>query len=303
MGKRIVITGAAGFVGGNIIRQANEMDNYTFFGIDIYDMSFSQNNLYSQAFDLLNREELYEFLEKIKPDVIVHLAALSNIDYCETNKEQAEKINVDITRNIVEFCQNYSSRLIYFSSDSIFDGKRGLYREEDIPRPLHYYGQTKVKSEGIVKDAIDNFVIIRPSLIMGLPVGENGNSFLWRMIKSMKKGNAVAFPKSEIRSPVDVITLSRAILELANHDYTGILHISGNDVINRYDMAKRIADNLGYPTELVIDRKPEISSGRAPRPKDVSLDNSRAKKILKTRMVGLDRGIQLVIENAEDKDI
>jgi dTDP-4-dehydrorhamnose reductase len=135
---------------------------------------------------------------------------------------------------------------------------------------------------------------------MGFPVREAGNSFLWRMVNTLGRGEAVAFPRSEVRSPIDVITLSQAILELANHSYCGILHLSGNNALSRFDMAKRIADKLGYPTNLVVDKKPSIETGRAPRPRDVSLCNNRAKMILKTPMLDLNEGIDLIFKNMRD---
>ncbi|RKX85379.1 MAG: hypothetical protein DRP57_03855 [Spirochaetes bacterium] len=304
MATKIMITGGAGFVAGNIIVQSlNLKEDVNIIAIDRYKAYYSQENLSFYTADLLDTLELNRILKENNPDVIVHLAALSDIDYCEAHKEIAEKINTGVTGVIADFCRASGCRLIYFSSDSVFDGKKGLYTEEDIPKPLHFYGKTKVASENIIKKSLTNCVIIRPSLIMGLPVLDEGNSFLWRMIKSMKRGEKAAFPKSEIRSPADVITLSRAVLELALKSYNGYLHISSNDVLTRYDMAKRIAKRLGYPAELVIDKKPDVSSGRAPRPADVSLDNSRAKRILKTPMVGLDEGLNLIIENRGEKEL
>ncbi len=309
--KRILITGGAGFVAGNIIKQSL---NFTFFyseqkdeikiiALDRSRETYKQNNLVWRTADLLEENNLQRILKNSNPDVIIHLAALSDIDYCKANKGIAEKINVGVTKNIVDFCSDTGCRLIYFSSDSVFDGRKGLYKEEDIPEPLHFYGKTKIASENIIRGAIDNYVIIRPSLIMGLPVFEGGNSFLLRMIKSLKSGEQVAFPKAEIRSPVDVITLSRSVLELSLISYTGNLHIAGNDILTRYDMAKRIAEKLSYPAGLIIDKKPEVLSGRAPRPADVSLDNSRAKRVLKTPMAGLDKGLDLIIENRGNKTL
>ena len=304
MSFKIMVTGGAGFVAGNIIRQSlNLKEKVDIVALDRYEAAYRQENLSFYTADLLDRAKLNHILEENKPDVIVHLAALSDIDYCEAHKDIAEKINTGVTEVLADFCKVSGCRLIYFSSDSVFDGKKGLYTEEDIPEPLHFYGKTKVASENIIKKKLNNRVIIRPSLIMGLPVLEEGNSFLWRMIKSLKKGEQVAFPKSEIRSPADVITLSRSVLELALASYNGCLHISSNDVLSRYDMARRIADRLNYPVDLVIDKKPDVSSGRAPRPADVSLDNSRAKRILKTPMVGLDRGLELIIENRGEKEL
>ena len=235
--------------------------------------------------------------------MVIHTAALSDIDYCQAHQEDAERVNVGITQTLVNLCAGVGGRMIYFSSDSIFDGRKGKYVEEDLPEPLHFYGHTKVQGEKTVQQGGDDWVIIRPSLVVGLPVLEAGNSFLWRMIKELKQGRTVAFPQQEIRSPLDAITLSRAVLELAGNNYRGVLHLSGNDAMNRFDMAQRIVDKLGYPSESVIDKKPVVDSGRAKRPRDVSLLNTRAKAVLDTPMLDFDRALDLVIENKGKKAV
>lgn len=299
MARNVLITGAGGFVAGNIITQAGE--EVTFHGLEKVPTDLAGDNLIWHVLDLQDSDALGEIFSTVQPEAVIHTAALSDIDYCQAHQEDAERVNIGITRTLVNLCAGAGVRMIYFSSDSIFDGRKGNYVEEDLPEPLHFYGQTKVQGEKIVQQGCDNWVIIRPSLIVGLPVLEAGNSFLWRMIKELKKGRTVAFPKQEIRSPLDAITLSRAVLELAGNDYTGILHLSGNDTMNRFEMAQRIVDKLGYPPESVIDKKPVVDSGRAQRPRDVSLTNVRARAVLATPMLDFDRALELIIENKGDK--
>jgi dTDP-4-dehydrorhamnose reductase len=299
MDRTVLVTGAGGFVAGNIITQGGK--GVTFHGLEKVPADLSGDNLIWHAIDLRDADALGEIFSAIAPDVVIHTAALSDIDYCQAHQEEAEQVNVGITRTLVDLCAGARARMIYFSSDSIFDGRKGKYVEEDPPAPLHFYGKTKVQGEKIVQQGCDDWVIIRPSLIVGLPVLEAGNSFLWRMIKELKLGRTVAFPKQEIRSPLDVITLSRAVLELAGNNYRGILHISGNDTMNRFDMAQRIVGKLGYPTDSVIDKKPVVNSGRAQRPRDVSLNNARAKAVLATPMLDFDQALELIIENKGDK--
>lgn len=301
MVRNVLITGAGGFVAGNIITRAGE--GMTVHGLEKVPTDLAGDNLIWHVLDLQDSDALGEIFSTVQPEVVIHTAALSDIDYCQSHQEDAERVNVGITRTLVDLCAGAGVRMIYFSSDSIFDGRKGKYVEEDPPAPLHFYGKTKVQGEKIVQQGCDNWVIIRPSLVVGLPVLEAGNSFLWRMIKELKQGRTVAFPKQEIRSPLDVITLSRAVLELAGNNYRGILHISGNDTMDRFDMAQRIVGKLGYPPESVIDKKPVVNSGRAQRPRDVSLINVRAKAVLATPMLDFDQALELVIEYKGDKEL
>ena len=290
---KILITGGSGFLGGNIIREADP--NTEIISIDARAQKYSRKNLQSEVIDLTDIPGLIQILEKYSPDAIIHTAAISDIDYCEAHQDIAEEVNINVVIAIADYCKKHEIKMIHFSSDSVFDGKKGNYIEEDKPMPLHYYGRTKAAGEQIVSEGLDRWNIIRPSLIMGLPVEDSGNSFLWKMIKELKTGNTVSFPAEEIRTPVDAVTLSRAVLELTESDINGFFHLSGNTVVNRYEMALRICQFLKYDQNLVESKKPAVSSGRAPRPADVTLDNSKAKKILTTPMITLEEGLELIV--------
>jgi dTDP-4-dehydrorhamnose reductase len=301
MARTVLVTGGGGFLGANILMRAES--GYALHAIDQNPAALERENLTWHALDLQDRKALQYLLLDLKPDFVIHTAALSDIDYCEANPQKAEAVNVGVTLQIAELCRRTGARLIFFSSDSVFDGKKGRYRETDAPEPLNQYARTKVKAEKGIVDILANHVIIRPSLIMGLPVLESGNSFLWRLIQSLRSGTRSAFPSAEIRSPVDVITLSRATLETALLSFTGILHVAGNDRLSRYDMARRIAQALGYPAELIVDTEPQVAKGRARRPADASLDNTRTKSILTTPMKDFGEALQLIIENKGNKEL
>ena len=301
MGIKILLTGGSGFIGGNIIREADS--DSEIISVDTREQSYTRKNLKSVVQDLTDLPGLIRVLERYKPDIIIHAAAMSDIDFCEANQGLADKVNIDITRTIADYCRKHDIKMIQFSSDSVFDGKKGGYVEEDKPLPLHYYGRTKLAGEKIVSDGLRRWNIIRPSLIMGLPVEDSGNSFLWKMIKELKAGNKVSFPKEEIRTPVDAVTLSKAVLELADSEINGFFHLSGNTVINRYEMALRICRYLKYDQKLVEQKKPSISTGRAPRPADVSLDNKKAVRLLTTAMKSLEEGLKLVVSKKGDMEV
>jgi dTDP-4-dehydrorhamnose reductase len=301
MARTLLVTGGGGFLGANIIMHAGSGD--ALHAIDQNPAALERKNLTWHALDLQDHVVLQDLVLTLKPDVVVHTAALSDIDYCEANPLKAEAVNVGVTLQIAELCLRTGARLVFFSSDSVFDGKKGRYRETDAPEPLNQYARTKVRAEKGIARILANHVIVRPSLIMGLPVLESGNSFLWRLVQSLRSGTRSAFPDSEIRSPVDVITLSQAVLEIALLGFTGILHIAGNDRLSRYDMALRVARALGYPTELIVDTKPQVANGRALRPADASLDNTKAKSVLTTSMRDFDDALRLIIDNKGNKEL
>jgi len=301
MAIKVFVTGGGGFLGGNIIRES--VSGFNILSVDSSVQSYEQFNLKTVVQDLTDSQGLIKTLEEYRPNVIIHTAAISDIDYCESHKGVAEKVNIGVTRFLVQYCRIKDIKLIYFSSDSVFDGRKGDYVEDDIPSPLHYYGKTKVKGEKIVSSTLKKWNVIRPSLIMGLPVEDSGNSFLWKMIKNLKEKSSVAFPVEEIRTPIDAVTLSRAVLELVDSDINGFLHLSGNSVMNRYEMALKICSFLDYDPSSVEPKKPVVDTGRAVRPADVSLNNSKAKKLLKTPMRTLEEGLELIVSRKGEMEI
>ncbi|MDP3176984.1 MAG: SDR family oxidoreductase [Spirochaetaceae bacterium] len=301
MASTILVTGGAGFLGANILMQAGR--ETCVHALDLAPLRIGRKNLVWHALDLSDQEALKRLFHDLRPNAVIHTAALSDIDFCEANPEKAEAVNVDASLRIAELCKSAGARLIYFSSDSVFDGKKGWYAETDALGPINQYARTKVAAEAGIARICSDHVIIRPSLIMGLPVLESGNSFLWRLIQSLKSGIPSGFPSAEIRTPVDVITLSRATLECAAADFTGPLHLAGNDRLSRYEIGLRIARALGYDEALIMDKKPEIATGRALRPADASLDNARARSLLATPMKGFDEALRLVIDCKGEKEL
>jgi len=185
---------------------------------------------------------------------------------------------------------------VFCSTDTIFDGEHAPYKEEDIPGPVNLYAETKVEAERIVQSLGPQAVIARLSLVVGLPVLGAGNSFLARMVATLREGRSVGMTEYEIRTPVDVITVGRALLELAAGGQRGIFHIAGSSRVNRFELAQTAADRFGLPRSLVIRQPASSTPGRAARPRDVSLSNRKAAAELKTPMRTLDDGLSLILE-------
>ncbi len=289
--KKLLVTGFGGFVAGSVIARA--VHNWEVYGMDRVDALEYGGNVNYYTLDLTDTKRLAELFKQIRPDAVIHTAAIADIDFCQNNQQLAEEVNVGVTRYLAQLCQANGAKLVFCSTDTVFDGKKGFYVEEDKPNSVNFYAETKVRAENIIRETIENAVISRSSLVMGLPVIGKGNSFLARTIEKLKAGENVKFPENEIRTPIDIITLGRALEELAGNNFRGTLHLSGNDRLTRYEMARRIAERLGYSPGLIIATNSNAMPGRAPRPDDASLNNSKAKKILETPMRSLIEGLDL----------
>jgi dTDP-4-dehydrorhamnose reductase len=290
---KLLVTGMNGFVAGSIIAHARK--DWEIHGVDVTEPFGLPEDVHSYKVDLLDKALVSDLFSRVKPDAVIHTAAIANIDVCENNKDLAWKVNVGITENIAKFCKEYGAKMIVCSTDSVFDGEKGYYTEKDEPHAVNYYAETKVAAEKIVLGSSEKNIVTRLALVMGLPVLGKGNSFLADTIEKLGKGESVKFPENEIRTPIDVVTLGSALAELAGCSYGGIVHLSGNTRINRYEMAVQIAEKLGFSKNLIESTDSNAMPGRAPRPNDASMDNSLAKRLLKTHMRTLAEGLELTL--------
>jgi dTDP-4-dehydrorhamnose reductase len=298
--KRLLVTGYGGFVAGSLLWQAG--DEWDVHAICRSLSPEQREGFRSWQFDLCDRVKLRKTFAEMKPDAVVHTAAIADIDYCQSHQDIAEQVNVEVTVELAKLCGDNGAKLIFCSTDSIFDGQKGMYTEEDEPHAVNFYAETKIRGEQAVREFAGQSVAARLSLVMGLPVLGAGNSFLAKMISTLEAGNEMKFPENEIRTPVDVITLGQSLLELARNDFSGTLHLAGNTRINRYEMGCKIAERLEYSTDLIIATDSNAMEGRAPRPNDASLNNSKACNVLNTPMLTLMDELDLVISSKEKQN-
>ncbi len=252
-------------------------------GFDVY-ATFHQNTLNEKncfPLDITQKNAVDTFMEKINPDIVVLAAAYTNVDDCEKNKEKAFETNVQGTRNIAHAAEKNNARLVYISTDYVFDGKKGLYKEEDSTNPINYYGRTKLDGEDAVKNICSQFVIARTSVIYG----SNKRNFVTWIIETLKIGEPASIVTDQFVSPTLNIDLAEQILGLINEDARGIFHTAGGQRISRYEFCGVIAEVFGLDKNLINPIKMEDMSWIAKRPVDSSLDVSKISRIKKPYIV------------------
>jgi dTDP-4-dehydrorhamnose reductase len=291
--KKLIVTGAHGFVAGSVLAQAG--DQWQTHAISRSQPLAQRDNLCWHVCDPLAPGRLAQLFHEVQPDAVIHAAAVADIDFCQAHPDLARTVNVDFTRAVATQCAESGARLVFCSTDTIFDGENAPYDEADLPGPVNLYAETKVEAEQIVARLGAQAVIARLSLVVGLPVIGAGNSILVRMISTLREGRTVAAPEQEVRTPVDVITAGRALLELAAGGHHGIFHLAGHDRLNRFVMAQKIALRFGFPRQLLAAQA-TTGPGRAMRPRDVSLANAKACANLKTPMLPFDEALSLIMK-------
>lgn len=292
--KRLLVTGSNGFVAGSVIAQAR--GDWEVHGIGRREPPDEPRDVHFHQADLLEKKEVNELFVEIRPEAVIHSAAIADIDFCQNNRELAYRSNVEVTEFLGNLCEEYGSSFVFCSTDNVFDGKRGFYSEKDTPNPVNFYGETKVHAEELVRSSKTRGVVARIALVIGLPVIGRGNSFLSGAIERWKSRRSGEYPENEIRTPIDIITVGKALIELAREDHDGIFHLAGNSRLNRFEMAREIAEHLGYDLDLIQSVNSNEVSERAARPDDASLENSKTRSLLETPMLSLVEGLDLTME-------
>lgn len=295
MNKKILIFGGGGFVGGNLAAVAHQ--NAWDVCIATHSIKPGLNFIQQKTINITQLEHVDAIIADFEPQVVVNLAAMAAIDEVEKERELAWQVNVGGAKNVAKNCARRGIRHIYFSSDAVFDGKASSYAEDSLPNPLNYYGYTKVEAEkGVLKSHPDS-VVVRISLVLGFPLS-SGNSFFAGLETKLKYGKDIPTPKEEVRTPVDVITLSESILELAESNFFGILHIGSTDFIDRFALTRKIAQKMGYDEEIVVLPDPmDFQLDRAPRHKNGIIAVTKAQNLLTTRLLSVDEGIQRAFDD------
>jgi dTDP-4-dehydrorhamnose reductase len=282
--KRILVTGASGFVGSSLMRHLTGL-GYEVMGIDT---TYKGQIV---ACDVSNESEFSLLLGRIKPDIIVHCAARKNLPDCEENKAAAFATNSLSTETIAAYAKEAHAKVIYLSSDVVFDGQQGNYVPTDSMRPINWYGKTKTFSEIILR-TVDNVAICRTALVIGelndeyqeLLNTELKNDVLINqtllpqyVYRRLRDSKTVRLPATIISNPTPVELLCEIISRIIEQDARGVFHATGPDALSRRDTGLLIAKIFDFDEQLVIEDDANISSLR---PCDISMNSSETFKQL-----------------------
>ena len=268
---KILVTGASGLLGTKIVNSINNSEIYgTYYQNPV-------NFSYGKTLKLdVSKRNAANLIRKTAPDVVVHTAAFTNVDRCERDRKKAYQINVEGTRNVALGAKN--SKVVYISTDYIFDGEVGMYHENDKPNPVSYYGQTKLEGEQIVQEICDNYIIARTSVLYGWHTRLN---FVSWVIHELQKGNKINIVTDQFNSPTLVDDLAEQIITLIERDKRGIFHTAGGERISRYEFVNDIAQIFELDQTLITPVTSDRMNWIARRPKDSSLAVEKISKIKK----------------------
>jgi len=290
--EKLIVTGASGLLGSKIVELASEDYEVT----PLYNTKQLHHN--SLKLDITDQKRVLNLFNELKQKIVIHTASETNVDKCETEKEHAWKINAEGTRNIALACSKANAKLVYISTDYVFDGEKGSYIEEDKPNPINYYGVTKLEGENQVVQHCKNYVILRTSVLYGWhPWKQN---FATWTINQLKQNKEITVVENHYNTPTLADNLAEIIIEAVQKDPQGLYHASGSQRISRYEFAKQIAKIFNLDQSLIKPIKmSRLTAWVAKRPKDSSLSTDKIQKQLKTKPLNVAEGLDRMKKEAE----
>ncbi len=268
--KRLLITGAGGFLGSQLVDIAK-------LKYDVYGISLNSNiNLTEDKSYYINvgdQELLERTLAIIQPDFIIHCAAISSEGGCRKDPSNSYKTNVSSTITIAKYCTKKNVRLIFTSSDLVFDGENEPYEEDANVIPAMVYGQQKRQAE-IELQSFSNTVSVRVPLLYGLSTGER-SGLLTQFVKSSKEGKNQNLFTDEYRTPAFSKDIASFLIQLLDIEYHGILHLGGKERISRYELGKLFCKHLKLDESLLVPFK-QVDINMIYRPSDASMNSELA---------------------------
>ena len=295
MKKTILITGANGLLGQKLVELLVQQST-----VDLIATAKGENRLPNSAgyryvsLDITNSGEVNTVFDTYQPDVVIHTAAMTNVDTCETDHTGCELLNVTAVAYLIEACQKHDTFLCHLSTDFIFDGTDGPYTEEAIPNPISVYGASKLRAEKLLETSSIRWAIARTVLVFGIVSDMSRTNIILWVKKSLEEGNQINVVTDQFRTPTLAEDLAMGCWLIAHKEAQGIFNISGSDFLTPYEMAIKTANFYGLPVELIKQADASTFSQPAKRPPRTGFILDKARRDLGYQPRTFDEGIALM---------
>ncbi len=288
--KKILIIGGSGFVSTNLIKYLpKDWEIFTTYNSNI----IKNKKLKSFKINLLdNPKEIVSIIQNTKPDYIVDTVAFPSVDFCEENHPIADKLHIDATKIISKISSKTNSKLIFLSTDAVFEGELNKkYLETDVPKPVNYYGFTKLKAEEVVLSASKNNVVLRTAVIYGSSIQSRFTNWVLSYLREQKLVDPFI---DQYNSPTLVDDLSQAIVKILKNNISGLFHATGPTCVNRYDFALMLAKEFALDSNLIKPVTSFEKKQNALRPVSTCLNSSKLESQINFNFRDLKTGISFI---------
>lgn len=293
---RVLVTGANGLLGQKLLEilrldssvqvLATSRGNSRLFHLP--------DNITYESLDITNEQQVMTMVSEFSPDVIIHTAAMTNVDQCEEEREACWEINVTAVKYLVEVAELCDAHFIHLSSDFIFSGEEGPLREEAIPAPVNYYGESKLAAEEIVKSSNTTWAIARTVLVYGVTLEMSRSNIILWVKNSLEKGESINVVNDQWRTPTLAEDLARGCMLIADKKAEGVFNISGRDFLTPYEMAIETANYFDLDSSLIKETDGSKFKQKAKRPPKTGFIIDKAQKELGYHPRSFIEGIEIV---------
>ena len=287
--KRVLITGASGMLGATLVKLWS--NKYNIFSTSR--INFSDNTAKNYKIFDLKSENYEELNEWVKPDIIIHCAAITNVDYCEENPEEAMIINGESVRKLIDFAPN--AKLIFISTDAVFSCQTHLANENSLTGPENIYGKSKECGESFIKNSLKNSCIVRTTIV-GKNINTHKQGFVEWIINSIKRGNHITLFNDVFFTPISIWHLANELEWIINNDVPKILHVSGAEITTKYEFGYKLCKEMGLNNSLIKIGSINDAKFKAKRAKDQTLDSSYYISISKHKLPNFEDNIKTLIK-------
>lgn len=266
--SRVLITGANGLLGQALVARLSRRPEY-----DVLATARDAEPRYEGAscgyapLDITDPDALARLFEDFTPGVVINCAAMTQVDQCEEDRRTCWEVNAEAVEDMARLCRTHSARLIQVSTDFVFDGADGPYREDARPNPVNFYGRSKLAAENVTREAgMDQWAIARTVLVYGTATAMSRSNFVLWVVDQLGQGNRIRVVTDQFRTPTYVEDLADGIERIVRYRKTGVYHLSGRELLSVYDFAHTVAEVYGLDAALIDPTtSAELGQG-APRP-------------------------------------
>jgi dTDP-4-dehydrorhamnose reductase len=284
----ILITGSSGLLGANFVSVAHDRDEKLVAAS--YQHAVPSVATESVRADLTNTDVVEKLIRSLRPEWIVHCAAMTDVDRCEVRPDEAWMLNSTMACNLAAAAHRHGASFVYVSTDSVFDGETGNYSEQDIPRPLNIYARSKLAGENGVKQHAGHSLLIRTN-IYGWNIQRKLSLAEW-IISRLEAGEAVSGFHDVIFTPILVNDLSEIILDMMERRLEGLYHVAGSQSCSKYEFARCLANVFGLDEELISPLSISDSHLTSLRPRKTSLQTSKVSRAIGKSMPDVRAGLE-----------
>eukprot|EP01133_Synstelium_polycarpum_P016589 gene16589-19707_t len=293
--QTILVTGSNGLTGQKITENVIASGKFNLIATSKGKNRFPVQNGYQyEEMDILDKARITALVEKYRPDAIIHTAAMTNVDTAENNKQEADRLNVEAVKLLMDICNTYHIQLVHLSTDFIFDGEDGPYDEQAAANPLSYYGKTKLQAEELLKASGIKWAILRTILVYGIVKDmSRSNIVLWAK-GALEKGSPLNVVNDQWRMPTLAEDLAEACLLAVEKKAQGIYNVSGKDMMSIAELVYRVADFWKLDKSQVQEVSSASLGQQASRPKRTGFILDKTIRELGYRPHSFEQGLELL---------